>query len=101
MNGLIKWSWLAGLILLLVFSSAEARIILADHEINLVIDEEGWANFNEKYSLVINRLELGEFLNNVEENGKNIMEWRIDYDFISMLCIIDGILNNDICLTGG
>jgi hypothetical protein len=78
-----KIFWLAfALALLLVFSSVEARIILAKHEVNVVVDEEGYGAFNERYHLVINRFELADFLKDVEENGKNIMDWRIDYDFV-------------------
>jgi uncharacterized protein YegJ (DUF2314 family) len=78
-----KISWLAVfLVFLAVVSSANASIILAKHDITVDIDDEGYGQFTEKYDLVINRFEIAAFLQAVEENGKNIMKWRNDYDFI-------------------
>lgn len=68
--------------LFMFFSASCQAVSLVKHEIIVSLDEMGEAAFEEKYFLNLTPVEKPKFIEDVEENGKSLIKWRNDYDFI-------------------
>lgn len=69
------------LILLIIACSVNA-ISLRKLEVNVALDEEGYASVSEKYFMKLAGLEVNMFKEDVQNNGKNLSRWKQGYDYI-------------------
>ncbi|GEM_PF-2122841 len=64
------------------FSATAAALTLRTHQIEIALDDKGFAEISEKYNLKFETLpEVAEFREQARRNSSSVLAWQADYNF--------------------